>query len=189
MRRKAGIASSFCTAITSTLASPAASKLLSAYGLSPATADEDAFVKVLEYSNDLSFYVPTVLYARALSRDMPVHVYRFNEPNTWPGPWQGRSTHIHDLAFLLQTFNDKMDQGQKALAEDFGEDVVNFVNGKEPWKKFEGEGGVAKVMKVGETGVKHDVPEEVGRRGVMLELAKDVGMEALADAFGRFMAG
>lgn len=119
---------------------------------------------------------------------MPVHVYRFNEPNTWPGPWQGRATHIHDLTFLLNNFNEKMAPEQVWLAEEFAGDVVAFVNGRVPWESF-GKGGKAKVLSVEGKGVRVDEPSEVGRRGVMGELAGEVGYDALAGAMGRFMAG
>jgi carboxylesterase type B len=164
--------------ISSSLPPSASSKLFDVYGLSPDTPDDDAFVKVLEVYNDLHFYSPTVAFATNLSAKMPTYMYRFNEPNTWPGQWQGKPSHIHDLVFLLQNFNEHLDDQQQGLAEEFASDVINFVNGKEPWQAWRS----AKVFKTGEAKVVEDKPELVGRRNVIFELAEEVGWDKYASA-------
>lgn len=187
--RKAGIGKAFHDSITDSLPQPVSSKLLTAYGITSDLDDDTAFEKVLQATGDLNFYVPTFISAQNLASNMPVYMYRFNEPNTWPGQWQGRSTHIHDLVFLLQNFNEHLSSEQQKLAEDFGGDAIAFANGKEPWEQWKSEERVAKVMKAGETGVKQDVPGESGRRGILQEVADEVGWDELAKAINAFMMG
>lgn len=187
--RKAGIAKAFHDSISSSLPSSVSSKLLSAYGISPDLDDDTAFERVLQATGDLHFYVPTFISAQNLASKMPVYMYRFNEPNTWPGQWQGRSTHIHDLVFLLQNFNEHLSAEQQKLAEEFAENVIAFANGKEPWQQWKSEDRVAKVLKAGETGVKKDVPGENGRRGTLQEVADEIGWDELANAINGFMMG
>lgn len=163
--------------------------MLSSYGVAPSTTDEEAFTKILEFANDISFYAPTLAFAQGMERSMPVYVYRFNEPNTWPGPWQDRSSHIHDLVFLLQNFNRFMSDDQRKLAEGFADSVIDFVNNREPWQPWTTDERAAKVLKVGSEGVAMDVPEQTERREIVLRLADEVGFDVLKNAFTRFLVG
>jgi carboxylesterase type B len=158
-----------------------------AYELNPRTPDDEAFEKVLRVANDLNFYLPTLALAQNVSATgLKTYVYRFNEPNPWDGQWKGRATHILDITFLLQNFNEFLDEKQKTVAEDFGRDVIGFVNGQAPWAEWR----KAKVMgRDGRTKVVDDVPEMVGRRDVMLKLGAEVGMDALSGAFDTFLKG
>jgi hypothetical protein len=45
----------------------------------------------------------------------------------------------------------------------------------------------AKVFEVGGKGEVEDVPEKTGRRSIVLDLADEVGFDALKGAFVRFM--
>jgi carboxylesterase type B len=164
-----------------------ASRLLSSYVISPSTEDDEAFEKVLQFGGDMSFYAPTLAFAQSLENIMPVYMYRFNEGNDWPGPWQGRSTHIHDLTYLLQNFNDHLDDEQVRLAEELAADVIAFANGQAPWQRWTNDQKTAKVFEVGGTGEVEDVPEKTGRKSIVLDLADEVGFDALKGAFVRFM--
>lgn len=188
-KRKAGIAQAFVTFISASLSESTAASLLSSYGVASSTADEEAFTKILEFANDISFYAPTLAFAQGMQSSMPVYVYRFNEPNTWPGPWQGRASHIHDLVFLLQNFNQFMSDDQRKLAEGFADSVIDFVNNKAPWQPWTIDESAAKVLKVGSEGVAKDVPEQTERRSTVLHLADEVGFDALKNAFTRFLVG
>lgn len=153
--------------------------------MTPETPDDEAFVKILEISGDINFYAPTVPLAKNLSATMPTYVYRFNEPNHWPGQWQGKVSHIHDLVYLLLNFNENLSEQQKQLAEEFASDVISFVNGREPWQRYKS----AKVFKAGETKVVEDLPEEVGRRKIIFEIAEEVGWDPYAEALGAWFRG
>nr|OQO31630.1 hypothetical protein B0A51_00782 [Rachicladosporium sp. CCFEE 5018] len=185
--RKAGIDQSFHDFMSKSLSVHISAKLFSAYDL-PAS-DDEAFVNILEVSNDLQFYAPTVAFAKLLSNDAKVYVYRYNEPNTWPGTFQGRTTHIHDLVFLLQNFNEKLSDKQKDLAVEFACDIIRFANGVEPWKAYQGEAKLAKVLKAGDVKVVEDKPALTERRSIVFEIADETGWDVYAQAFSKWFNG
>lgn len=187
--RKRNIAKSFTDSINRSFASTPqiAQRLLSAYSLSSSTPDDEAFFRVLQVANDICFYGPNIAYAAGFSKTMPTYVYRFNEPNPWEGPWKGHATHILDIALLFQNSNHLLDAPQRELAEDFGGQFLAFVNGEAPWEAFRLDGGKVMVLAAEGGGRRDDRPEETGRRGVMLELAAEVGWDALSDAWDGFM--
>lgn len=185
-RKKAGIAKIFVASIRESLPE-VANKLLTGYGIDPTTEDDQAFERVLQFGGDVSFYAGTFAFAQGLEESMPVYMYRFNEPNNWPGPWQGRSTHIHDVALLFQNFSDFLSGEQNQLAEEFAIDVLSFANKNEPWQRWTKSRKVAKVIATDGKGMKEDVPEQTGRRRFFVDLAKEIGLDTLRGAFDRFM--
>jgi carboxylesterase type B len=185
--KKSGIAKAFLASITNSLPEKAASKLLTGYNIDVSTGDDQAFERVLQFGGDVSFYAPTIAFAQGLEGSMPIYVYRFNEPNDWPGPWQGRTTHIHDLTYLFQNFNEFLSGEQSQLAEEFATEVLGYVNGKTPWQRWTRTEKVAKVFATSGNGVKEDVPKQTGRMKVFMDLADEVGFDALRSALGRFM--
>lgn len=186
-KKKAGIAKTFVASVRESLPEDVANKLLKGYGINSSTEDSEAFERVLQFGGDVSFYAGTIAFAQGLENDMPVYVYRFNEPNNWPGPWQGRTTHIHDLAFLFQNFSEFLSGAQNDLAEEFATDVLRFTNKKEPWQNWTRTQKVAKVIATVGGGMKDDVPEQSGRRKFFVDLANEVGLDTLRGAFNRFM--
>lgn len=182
-----GIAQAFVASITNSLSKEVAKKLLASYDIDPSTEDEEAYERVLQFGGDVSFYAPTLAFAHGLESSMLVYVYRFNEPNNWPGPWQGRSTHINDLTFLFQTFSDFLSGAQNRLAEEFATDVLSFANKKVPWQNWTKSWKVAKVFATDANGVKEDVPEETGRRKFFVDLADEAGFDTLRGAFDQFL--
>jgi carboxylesterase type B len=186
-RKKADIAKTFAASIRDSLPEEVANKLLTGYEINPSTDDDQAFERVLQFGGDVSFYAGTLAFAQGLESDMPVYVYRFSEPNNWPGAWQGRSTHIHDLAYLFQNFSDFLSGAQNQLAEEFATDVLSFANNKEPWQSWTKSRKVAKVIATDGGGMKEDMPEQIGRRKFFVDLADEVGLDTLRGAFDRFM--
>ena len=186
-KKKAGIAKTFVASIRESLPEEVVNKLLTAYGIDSSTEDDQAFERVLQFGGDVSFYAGTLAFAQGLERDMPVYVYRFNEPNDWPGPWQGRSTHIHDVALLFQNFSEFLSGEQNQLAEEFATDVMSFINKKEPWQSWTKTRKVAKVIATEGKGMRDDVPEQIGRRKFFVDMALEVGLDTLRGAFDRFM--
>ena len=191
MGRTKGLAKAFCDSMNKSLSDKPeiAKRLLSAYGLRPDIEDDqEALVKVLQVCNDLQFYTPTLALARGLETHMKTYIYRFNEPNLWDGQWQGFVTHIHDLTFLFQNFNEFLDDQQKSVAEQFGKDVIRFISGQKPWEQRKADSRVAKVMgPEGKTEIVEDTPDKVGRRSIIIELAKEDGFDTLVDALVSFM--
>ncbi|KAK0992733.1 hypothetical protein LTS01_007698 [Friedmanniomyces endolithicus] len=193
--RKKGIGKAFCDAMNSSSLNPEqAEKLLRGYHITPDLDDDTAFERVLQTLNDIGFYAPTLAFAEGLSSRMKTYVYRFNEPNPWTGPWQGRTNHILDVAFLFQNFNEFLDDAQRSTAEAFAVSVFKFVTGGVPWEASGNGGGprVAMVMSTqGKGEVVEDVPGETGRRAIMLDLAEEVegGMDRLGEVLNGFLRG
>ncbi|KAK0347408.1 hypothetical protein LTR02_002922 [Friedmanniomyces endolithicus] len=193
--RKKGIGKAFCDAVKSSSLNPEqAETLLKGYDMTPDLDEETAFERVLQTLNDIGFYAPTLAFAEGLRSRMKTYVYRFNEPNPWAGPWQGRTNHILDIAFFLQNFNEFLDDAQRSTAEAFAVSVFKFVTGEVPWKasRNEGHGKVAMVMgPQGKGEVVEDVPGETGRRAILLDLAEEVegGMDRLGEVLNAFLRG
>ncbi|KEF52123.1 uncharacterized protein A1O9_11749 [Exophiala aquamarina CBS 119918] len=179
----------------------AADSVLEAYGFnspplaSAAEDDEVAFKNYLHFVNDVGYYAATVSFARG----WPEHkllTFAFNEPNPWPGLFTGEATHVLDVVFLFQNYNDKLSPAQKKAAESFGLDFARFIAGQQPWPAYstakknakvfgpsvQGPEAVAKIISDNES-------REIGRRTRILEIGKEIGFDALAGAVVRFQIG
>lgn len=188
--RKTGIASAFTSHIRGTLPSSAAEKILEIYNITSDSSDDDAFAKILDFGNDVAFYLPTLSYATAFTaKATKTYMYRFNATNPWEGPWKGKSNHIIDVTFLFQNYNAFLDEGRQKTAEAFGEAFLKWVNGKEPWEAWTAKNGRAMVFEDTATKIVPDTPEETGRRGRFLELVKEVGEDVVDGAWGGFLRG
>lgn len=218
---KPNIHNTFSASIRSSLSSTpkVAESLLDAYGFTTAASSQDyddddsAFLKFLHFANDIGYYAPTVSFARgwpkptasssssastSSSSSSSIYTFFFNEPNPWPGPFQGQASHVLDVVFLFQNFNDHLPPAQRAAAEGFALDLMRFVAGQEPWAPYkkakvfgpspttteqtDSKQAVAKVIADAES-------PETGRRMAILELGKEVGFDKLVEAFGRFQIG
>jgi hypothetical protein len=85
--------------------------------------------------NDIRFFVPVLSYAKSWPGN--VYVYYFNEGNPWEGPQIGRSSHILDVAYFYQNYNDYLDSDQQAVAKAMAEDFLKFCHGRAPWPALE----------------------------------------------------
>jgi carboxylesterase type B len=201
---KADIKEKFPASIKSSLASdPAlADQILESYGFtgsSPAVADDDtAFVKFLEFANDISFFGATTAYARGWppspAGESRIYAFFFNEPNPWPGAYEGRATHVLDVIFLFQNHNHNLSPAQRAAAERLGLDWMKFVAGQKPWEGYTPESRSAKVFgpSKGEDATSKVVDAdslETGRGKAILEIGEKVGFDKLNEIVGRFRLG
>lgn len=66
-----------------------AQRILEQYAISPNVSDEQAFVRILEYFNDIAFFMPTLTAAQGWVGN--AFVYYFNQGNSWDGPSNGRA--------------------------------------------------------------------------------------------------
>ena len=190
---KAGISKSFIQSLTSTLRDyPAESEwLLQIYGISPDTADDNGLIAVLRFATDIGFYAPVTAFAECWAEGGKAYVYHFNEPNCWDGPWKGESTHILDVAFLFQNYNEFQSLEQKLSAERFAEHLILFVNGRDPFPEFSSGKRGAMVYGPPTTGtvfVESSAPEQVGRSGFLERVAERVGFDMLSSVWSNFMA-
>ncbi|POR33560.1 hypothetical protein TPAR_06256 [Tolypocladium paradoxum] len=147
---KPGIGHTFEKSVRSSLKKHpgSADALLDGYGISGAdVSDDDAFLAILRFANDICFHAPT----RAMACGFPgdVFLYAFHEPNPWDGPFRGHATHVLDVAFLFQNFNDILDQSQKNIAKAFAKDVIAFSNGLPPYKAIAEDNGGLRVYSHG----------------------------------------
>ncbi len=187
-----------------------AETLLDSYGFtsSPAAENDDdvSFMNFLQLATDIGYYAATTSFVRGWpeSGAGKCYTFCFNEPNPWPGPFQGKATHVLDVAFLFQNYNDKLGPEQKAAAEGFGVDFMKFVSGQDPWQNSTAAHRTAKVFgpslgpsnkgteAVAVTKVvdnAEESPEETGRKTTILELGKEVGFDMIAQAMRNFQMG
>lgn len=104
--------------------------------------NDDAWLAILNFANDISFHAPASAYASTWSSD--VYQYRFKEPNTWEGPWQGYSTHVLDVAYLFLNYTEHLTPTQAEVARDLASDMVKFINGKPPFESIKQGSGFVK---------------------------------------------
>ncbi|KAG8631488.1 hypothetical protein KVT40_000628 [Elsinoe batatas] len=188
-RHKQGIASKFIANAEKTLSAGSAKRLVDIYGLDPSTEDEKAFLQVLRFANDIAFYAPTKAYAShfaAAGKD--TFVYRFNAPNPWPGQFHGEATHILDIAYLFQNFNEVLPSNkEREVARRMAEVFIDFTVGKAPVEKRTKEGGKAIVFGKESVDVVDDLPEMTDRRKAFEDLGNEIGFSKLDGTLGSLM--
>ncbi|KAE8367312.1 Alpha/Beta hydrolase protein [Aspergillus caelatus] len=130
---KENCAEKFTTAMNNVLSSQpdVAQRILSEYGIGKGMTDEKALPAVLNYINDICFFAPVLTLTRGWRGNS--HVYYFNEGNPWEGPWKGKATHILDVAYLTQNFQEFMTPSQQLVATTYAEDFLKFCHGTNPW--------------------------------------------------------
>ncbi|KIX03914.1 uncharacterized protein Z518_07467 [Rhinocladiella mackenziei CBS 650.93] len=202
---KPNIRQKFSASIRSSLSSTPhiAESLLELYDfkaialLDPRDDDEIAFFNFLKFCTDIGYYAATTSFARGWpSSNSKIFTFFFNEPNPWPGVYQGLATHVLDVVFLFQNYNDKLPPSQEAAAKEFALDLMRFVSGKDPWEENIVSQRKAKVFGPS-TGDGRSVSriidnaesEASGRRIAILDLGNEVGFDVLAEALRRFQMG
>ncbi|KAH7061621.1 Alpha/Beta hydrolase protein [Paraphoma chrysanthemicola] len=192
--RNPGIAQQFCDSVQKSLSShpQAAEELLSAYGITPTTNDDDALLSILRFASEISFYAP----ARAFAQGWPkrFYLYHFNEGIPWPGRFQGEAGHILDVVYLFQNYNELLNDAQKQVAKAYAEDFIKFVNGEDPWQPVQRGRMGARVYGPSSGGISakfvdSDDPKEVGRHERVLRLGELVGFDKLLATFQNFFQG
>ncbi|KAF2995977.1 hypothetical protein E8E14_004570 [Neopestalotiopsis sp. 37M] len=138
--RKSGLGAAFRAVATKTLGQhpKALSSVLEHYSLTEEAektlTEDQTFRNVLQYISDVAFLAPAILMAAGFPNTS--YVYAFNEPNPWEGAFKGEASHILDVAFIFQNYNEHLNESQRASAVTFGQDIIKFVNGEAPWKPF-----------------------------------------------------
>ncbi|KAH6995430.1 carboxylesteras-like protein [Ilyonectria destructans] len=195
LSRRAGIASAFRTSVSKSLKDypHALESLLQHYSLSELAAgnmtDDEAMFKILNFINDAAFSMP----AAELAMRFPGNsfLYVFNEQNPWHGLFKGHASHILDIAFLFQNYNDALDESQRASAKVFGMDVIKFVNGEQPWAAFNSDQPGAAVYAHGRRDYhKLSALEATQRNPFLFELTRvenGPGMDMLMKVFTDFL--
>ncbi|KAH8587937.1 esterase/lipase [Bisporella sp. PMI_857] len=182
--RKAGCGAAFTTSIQKSLPD-AADSVLQAYNIRSDMSDDEAFLGILNFANDIALHAPTSTFAKGWPGKK--FVYYFDEPNPWDGPWKGRATHVLDVAYLFQNYNEFLDDEQKAVAEGFAESFILFINGKMPWAEYDEVKAQVKVFGPSSERVADLKVATRGRRQNIFEIGKVVGLDKLAAAWDAFM--
>ena len=193
--RDGRLVENFITSFTRSLAPHpgVAERLFKAYDISKSMSDDAAVIAILNFSTDIGFFAPTHTFADGWPGD--VYFYCFNEPNPWDGRFKGYSSHIIDVAFLFQNYNEFLTPTQAESAMMFAFDIIRFVNGKEPWKAFGSETEPYRVYGPSDGVDKAVVMELSGkdpaakRRGEIFRFADRPGLDVISGAFGMFLAG
>ncbi|KAE8405585.1 Alpha/Beta hydrolase protein [Aspergillus pseudonomiae] len=167
--------------------------LLVAYSLDSTSSpkDQEAVEAILQFGHDIAFYAPALTIAEAW--DGPSYLYHFNEPNPWPGRWQGRSSHLTDLAFLWHNYDEFLSDDQRQTSRQFSADLISFVNGRAPWPAFHPP-SASLVRTYGSSsdgsiaGLAMEKSSASGRRAVIFSLIEKGGADLLLEAFRSFLA-
>ena len=165
--------------------------LLEGYHITTDIPDEEAMHNILKVITDVSFYAPTLTIAHAWPKS--TFVYHFNEKNPWDGPFKGEASHVLDIAFLFQNYNEKLDAAQASSGMQFAVDFVSFVNGEDPYPLHDLQHGGAQVYGIPSPGnvnfVKSTDAKDYGRRNLVWQLESQIGLDRLAMAMDMFIAG
>ncbi|KAE8376990.1 Alpha/Beta hydrolase protein [Aspergillus bertholletiae] len=194
---KEDCAEKFTTAMNKVLSSrlDVAQKILGDYGISKGMSDDEAFPAILDYINDICFFAPVLTLTQGWRGNS--HVYYFNEENPWEGPWKGKATHILDLAYLTQNFQEFMTPSQKLVATAYAEDFFKFCHGSRPWPAvIDGDitaNFTARVYGPSSGGhgagqVSEPYKGESHRRSILFDYNDVVSLDELAGVFDAFLA-
>lgn len=191
-QRKNGIGAAFATYVRTQLArySAEAERLLRAYGIGidDGQDDTESLIRILTFASDIGYRAP----AYALARSFPGEAFllEFSEPNPWGGAFKGHTTHVLDVAFLFQNYNDRLDAQQAATAVQLASDVIRFVHGIAPWTQFSASGpGAVAVIKNGNRVCKDIQNVTTDKYGALEEIGVIVGYDCLADIVVSFVFG
>jgi len=163
----------------------AAETLLSAYGLVPELEDNDALDRILDIFSAVVFYVPAQIYSKAFQgRSYLLH---FDQKNSFDGPLHGRASHILDVAYLFQNFNEHLTSTEVQVAEIFTEKMIAFIAGQKPWKNYD-EAGTAFILGDG-LAQELSFSEYKGRKTVIWKIVEEVGADKLISVLFAYMSG
>ncbi|KAK1623735.1 carboxylesterase [Colletotrichum phormii] len=184
-QRKENIAASFTQIINAALSHHAgtAAQILQAYDINDTTNDDEAFIRVLQFASDIGFRAPAESFANSFHGDS--YLLEFAEPNPWEGPFRGYSTHVLDVAFLFQNYNEHLGETQRKSAESFVTDIIDFVHGQAPWKRFQDAGG--RVVYQDGTRAYKEAGASTARFDLLLELGEKIGLDTLLKGWEAFL--
>jgi hypothetical protein len=168
--------------------------VLRAYEIDRCKTDVEALERILDFANDINFFVPVLDYGHMFSGN--AYIYFFNEPNTWDGPWEGRATHDLDVVYLFQNYNEFLSETQKEIAVTCAKDLITFVNGKSPWPAFRWEVGdlYSRIYGSSDPELKQKIETlktptpRNERRYTMVTLSADISHDELHKVWTLFMA-
>jgi carboxylesterase type B len=122
-------------------------RLLAAYQLDRETSIEQSKEAQLVLASELRFYDPVRrIYGDWKAAKKNAARYHFHVPNPFEGDLKGIASHELDVAFLLQNFNEQLDERNREIAQAMADHFIGFAYG-EAWA------GDGKVVVFGGDGV------------------------------------
>jgi carboxylesterase type B len=152
-------------------------RLLTAYEVDTSDSPEQKENALRVLVSELRFYLPTRTVYKGWRSTSPPRLaskYHFHISNPFEGSWKDMSSHELDVTYLLQNFNDLLDEKNRKIAEEMADHFIKYANG-EGWARegksivFSGDG----IIEVDEA-----VYDELYRCG-RGEILEDIGMNRL----------
>jgi carboxylesterase type B len=143
--RNDGIAEQFAASLSRSLVKQPESvnAILDLYGIKKEDSSDEAFHKIVAVLTDVGFYAPTTIALKGWPNASGRYLYHFNAANPFPGPLQGQASHILDVAYLFQNYNQDLSVADVAVAQEFGSAIIRFTKegttGWNPWSEQEPE--------------------------------------------------
>jgi carboxylesterase type B len=132
-------------------------RLLAAYQLDRELSTEQTKAAELVLASELRFYDPARrIHSGWKAAKKNSARYHFHVSNPFEGDYKGIASHELDVAFLLQNFNDQLDERNRKIAQAMADHFIGFVYG-EAWAR---EG---KIVVFGRDGVVEIDEEEYDR--------------------------
>lgn len=138
--------------------------LLAAYMLNGDLPQEQERDSIRSLGSDLRFYDPARRIYKGWKSARPpksASQYHFHITNPFEGAFKGIISHELDVAFLLQNFNDQLDEQHRKLAQGMADHFIKFAHG-EAWAA---EGKFIVFAKDGVLEVEEEDYDQVYRQG------------------------
>jgi carboxylesterase type B len=136
--RKHGISIAFKKHVENMLNQDNAAKFKAFYGIDDNTSDSRAIGVITAFVTDIAFYAPSI----NIAKEWPgaTSVGHFNERNPWEGPYQGKTNHLLDIAFVWGNYNQSYRSENWTVARALAENLISFTNEKDDLKNFKDSG-------------------------------------------------
>jgi carboxylesterase type B len=139
-------------------------RLLSAYKLDSDVSAQQVRTAALSLASELRFYDPVRRVHQGWKTAKPpknASRYHFHVLNPFEGEYKGIVSHELDVAFLLQNFNDQLDEKNCKVAQAMADHFIGFANG-ETWAA---EGKIIVFEREGVLEVDEEEYDQVYRKG------------------------
>ncbi|KAL7271601.1 hypothetical protein RUND412_005622 [Rhizina undulata] len=145
-----------------------AEEIKDAYNLYPSNSAAELTQGIQNLITDMNFSGPIYLTAQQWRKSgRKVYQYLFDQPN----PWDSRRGAMHAIDLIYLFGNYPLDEKSTELGQQFGNDVISYVNGGEPWST----GDVRSYGPEGIVGFLQKGEHEKRRRFAAFEVLKKLG--------------
>ncbi|KAJ3546564.1 hypothetical protein NM208_g1936 [Fusarium decemcellulare] len=132
--RKQDIGSQFIASLMRSLSQTpqAAKSILSDYQIANADSDDKALARIVALLTDIAFYAPTGIALKGWPNPNGRFLFHFNAANPFPGPLQGKASHVLDVAYAFQNYNHHLPPSEVQVARNLGLAIIAFVHSGQP---------------------------------------------------------